>query len=186
MPYNQNIPVSTDKLSSSQVDINNNFTAIKTFVDVDHVDFSDGVKQGMHQKITFPISAAPAVSLAGYIGLYGKNDGSGNPQIYVNNVAPALQIPMTSANLATPGWTYLPSGIILQWGSATINNGTVVNFNMAFPNTCFSVQLTCLYNGHQNLPCVNTVSTTGFKGYGQRLTGGTFENTPVYYLAIGN
>ena len=184
MPYNQNIPLATDKLSSSQVDINNNFTALQTLIDVDHVDFSNTTNQGMHAKVTFPIGTAPAVSTAGYIGLYGATS-AGKPQIWVNNVAPGLQIPMTESNLATPGYTYLPSGIILQWGGpTTINNGTPVTFNKAF-STCFSVQLTAvLVPNHETLVYVSGVGPTGFTGYGQTLQGG-YEAITVYYLAIG-
>ena len=46
------------------------------------------------------------------------------------------------------GYTKLLNGIILQWGTKTITGITAneqkedVNFNIAFPNKCFNVQVT--------------------------------------------
>ncbi len=47
MSYQNNIPQPTDALSQSQSDILNNFAAIQTLIDVDHVDFAN-INQGKH------------------------------------------------------------------------------------------------------------------------------------------
>lgn len=141
MAYNNSIPQPTDKLSTSQNDIYGNFQALGTFTAIDHVQLN-AANQGMHAKVTFPIAAAPAANTAGFIGLYGANDLSGNPQIYVNNVAPALQIPMTASLKANPGWTYLPSGLIMQWVSGTISgSSSTANLAIAFPTAMLTVQV---------------------------------------------
>src|SRR5690554_86056 len=45
---------------------------------------------------------------------------------------------------ATTGYTNLPNGIILQWGTVTIpyDQARVVAFTKEFPNACFNVQVT--------------------------------------------
>lgn len=51
-----------------------------------------------------------------------------------------LNIQSTTQNLATNGYTKLPNGLILQWGSITPAVGTnlvTVTFPIAFPNACF-------------------------------------------------
>jgi hypothetical protein len=193
MPYNANIPLATDKLSSSQVDINNNFQGINTYVSVDHVPFANTANQGKHQMVTFPISAAPAVSVAGFIGLYGANDLVGNPAIFVNNVVPGKQIPMTSADAAATGWTYLPSGIIMKWGNSTTNSPTLFPVGATIPvfTNVFSAQLTLLSDSHLHYwieitkTGPNALTTTGFTAHSEDGNGNASAQS-FYYLVIGN
>jgi hypothetical protein len=185
MVYNANVPLSTDKLSSSQADLYNNFQAINTLVAVDHSGFNTA-NAGKHNKITFPIATAPAVSAAGFIGLYGANYG-GIPQIWVNNVAPAHQIPMTAGSLVAEGWSYLPSGLIMKWGIASVAHGSgpLHNFPTGVGIPVFaalvSIQLTGIYvsSGDNSALWVASATTTGFTP-----ASNSFAKN-CYYLAIG-
>lgn len=112
-------PNSGQTLNSSRTQISGNFGTIDAAFNKDHVDYSL-TNQGLHKTVTFPIATAPTVNLTGFIGLYGANNLAGKPQIWVNNVAPLKQIPMTEGTLANPGYTYLPSGIIMQWASGIV------------------------------------------------------------------
>lgn len=50
--------------------------------------------------------------------------------------------PMFAASLAASGYQKLPSGLIIQWGSANIStSATTVTFPVAFPNLCSAVTL---------------------------------------------
>jgi hypothetical protein len=73
MAYQANIPQPGDLLSQSQSDLLNNFMALQTLIDINHVDFASG-DQGKHKWVTFPVQGAipPAGSgfLAGELGLY--------------------------------------------------------------------------------------------------------------------
>jgi hypothetical protein len=42
-------------------------------------------------------------------------------------------------SLAANGWQRLPSGLIMQWGSATSTGNVTVAFPTAFPNACYGV-----------------------------------------------
>jgi hypothetical protein len=125
--YQNNIPQATDLLSQSQTDILNNFAAIQTLIDVNHVDFAS-VDQGKHKFITFPVQGAAPAFAAGEIGLYNFLDPvTAVNQLYVVN-AVGSATPMTASELpsATSGWTYLPSGLLMVWGEATIIAGGVI------------------------------------------------------------
>ena len=124
MAYNAVIPLATDTLSQSQADIYGNFNYLNTYFAAanDHEPFNSGALDGKHQKVTFPIAAAPAVVSAGFIGMYAKLDAANRPQLYINNPVPGVQIPFTAGEKASPGWTYLPSGMIMKWGSAAIQS----------------------------------------------------------------
>jgi hypothetical protein len=139
MAYKSNIPLATDKLSTSQSDLNGNFTEINTYVNVDHVAFN-GANQGKHKKATFPVAAAPGAAGAAEVGIYAANSG-GVPELFINKTA--TQIPFTASLKANAGWTYLPSGIIIQWTSGVMNGAaSVVALPIAFPTAMFTVQVT--------------------------------------------
>ena len=165
MPYNGNIPQATDLLSSSQPLIQGNFTAIQTLIDVDHVDFASG-NQGKHFRVSLPVqSPAPSFS-AGDVGLYSfQNSRTSQNELYINkiNQATVTQIPATASILSTSsspgpnssGWTYLPSGILIKWGSATIDSTITPVQTVTFPagatipvfSQIFSMQLTTSTSG---------------------------------------
>ncbi len=128
MAYQNNIPQATDLLSQSQSDILDNFAAIQTLIDVDHVDFANA-DEGKHKKVTFPVqSPAPSFGV-GEIGLYNFLDPiTGLNELYISNSA-GTDYPITAAETptVTSGWTYLPSGLLMVWGDDTIIAGGVIS-----------------------------------------------------------
>src|SRR5438445_164595 len=58
MAYQSNIPQATDQLSVSQGDILNNFAALSTFLNINHVDFASG-DQGKHKWVTLTVLVSP-------------------------------------------------------------------------------------------------------------------------------
>ena len=69
MAYNQNIPQATDQLSQSQSDILNNFIALQTLIDVNHVDFASA-DQGKHKMLELVNQAVVPTFLATEVGFY--------------------------------------------------------------------------------------------------------------------
>ena len=179
MAYQANKPEATDKLSVSQGDIQGNFIAIDTYFGVDHADFGDA-DAGHHY---FNQGAAPTASVATQVGIYAAALG-GSPELYINKTA--SQIPFTKAVEAGTGYTYLPSGIILQWGPIlATHGGAQANFALAFPSACISVQLTSIESsGSNNFVSVDTVVVASFKAWSSTRTGHA-SDTNCYYLAIG-
>ena len=139
MPYNPNIPQPTDQLNQSQDDILQNFQAISTILNINHVDFG-AADQGKHKWVTLPSQGAipPAGSgfAAGELGIYNAtNATTTKSELYINktNQATVVQVPSTASILSinsapaslTGGWTYLPSGFLLRTGGATGVSGLV-------------------------------------------------------------
>jgi hypothetical protein len=142
--YNANIPQPTDQISQSQDQILQNFQSIQALIDINHVDFASG-DQGKHKWTTMPTQGAipPAGSgfLAGEIGLYNAvNAFNSQNELYVNktNQATVVQIPATASILSVnsapssgaAGWTQLPSGIIMRWGTFTSIAGPVATVSL--------------------------------------------------------
>lgn len=161
MALNINVPQANQTLAITQPLILNNFNAINTAFAVDHVNFNDP-GQGKHNKITFPVQAVVPVFAAGDLGLFsfiGSNSFIATTKnelnVYKANNGSYVNIPFTASILSdfTPtngsaGWSYLPSGLIIRWGKATINItlNAVVNTNVPFavdfPNKCLNVLIT--------------------------------------------
>jgi len=128
--YQETKPLATDKLSDSQADIANNFTAIKALVDVNHETFNSGASpEGKHIKADFTNSAThPAVAATDVLLYNYLNALTAQQELYAKRTGALATegIPITAGSATSQGWTYLPSGIILKWGSST----TPVSINL--------------------------------------------------------
>jgi hypothetical protein len=86
------------------------------------------------------------------------------------------------------GWQKLPSGLIIQWGFATVNNGTLVNFPIAFPNAVLSITTNDDGDFSQGIRRTAGKAIAGnnaqFQGYGQDQSN-NFAPTSLKYFAIG-
>ena len=149
MAYQANKPQATDALSQSQIDIQNNFGAIQTLIDVDHVDFASS-DQGKHNKVTFPVQGASPVFLGGQLGLYSLLNGTtAQNELYFTNAAgttyPVSASQTTGTPTATSGWTYLGSGMKIVWGQAQVTAGGTVTVSYStvsgFPGFTSAVML---------------------------------------------
>jgi len=149
MAYQDQIPQPIDELKTSQNDILNNFIAIKAAWDVNHVTF-DLANQGKHNYVTLPEQAGDPTTSTDEVALYSKESAlTGKAELFIKKETPTGDvIEFTSAIKATPGWTRLPSGILLKWGAATATGAGTIIFPVgatipAF-TTVFSAQLTVL------------------------------------------
>lgn len=204
MAYNANIPQATDLLSQSQNDLLANFTAIATLVAVNHVQFNDA-DQGKHKYAEFPVqnAAPPIVFAAGEVALYSfLNPITSQNELYVNktNQATVVQVPFTASLLSTnsnpglniAGWTYLPSGILLKWGSGTANGSTNFVFPVAATIPVFtnvmSMQLCTAYSNAldgDGFVRLSSFTNLGFNAFGSARTTVTTKAVNFQYLAIG-
>lgn len=181
--YNPNIPASSDNLSTSQGQIQNNFTQLNTIFDVDHVTFNDATSanRGFHRKVRLSNVASDPVLVSPQTQLYSKTI-SGAEQLFFANASTVTQITGLTSSIVGNGSITLPGGLVLIWGTiaAAVNN-VVQNFHTAFPTACFNVQVT--------ISIGSTVSPVGINGFTR--TGFTFRTTasggvPITYFAIGN
>lgn len=186
MAYNQNIPQPNDLLSQSQGEIQQNFSEIQTLVGINHINFG-AAGAGKHLYLQLPEHAAPttAVNEAGFYANVGAT--SAVTELFFRRENNGDEIPMTEHLAVATGWSYLPSGIILQWGQG--GSGAFV-FPKVFPNNCFSVNLTAISNGVSKVAVALTgaPTTAGFSTYSWAIGGSQADQpgTPLRYIAIGN
>jgi hypothetical protein len=101
-----------------------------------------------------------------------------------------------AAQIATPGYQKLPSGLIIQWGQATCAAGTTssTTFPIAFPNACLNVMASG-FNASGNTQAYVTVNgrnSTVFTWSAFFATGGsvpvlaaTAASVQAWWVAIG-
>jgi hypothetical protein len=186
MAYQSNKPLSTDKLSVSQGDINGNFQAINTYVAIDHVAFN-GADQGKHKRVFFTQQAADPATAATEAAIYAKDSSvPGTASLYYRPPNSGTPIEFTYALKAAAGWTWLPSGIIMQWGTGTC--GGVIAFPRAFPTACLSVQLTARAPGGAVQDFVQvmdgTLTVNNFTSRSYTRSGNP-SAADIYFFAIG-
>ena len=97
-----------------------------------------------------------------------------------------------SSSLAANGYTKLPSGLIIQWGTATTSGaGTVsITFPAAFPSSCYGVFTQGVPSSGIAVCNVSSLTTSGFTATGVFSGGGNSANwnaasVPLWWTAIG-
>lgn len=161
-----NVPLSGQTLSVTRVPINQNFSVIDTAFAVDHVDYNIS-GQGRHNKVSFPVQNPVPAPQAGIVQLYSQLSAITNqPELVfthqLGSTAPlaARIVEFTSAGWANPGWTRLPSGILLKWRSginfASVNTVTI-NLNVDVPGSPNFTTLFSVFNSSTSNTKYNTV-----------------------------
>lgn len=203
MSFLPNIPQPTDQISISQGNILNNFGILGAIAGNTNPASTSINNTSGFNFINFPVNTIPPITFpAGNIGLYaGLNPTTSQNELYINktNQATVTQIPATASILsitsapasATAGWTYLPSGLIIQWGSGTVTvpqNFTDVDFPISFANQCLVVIATPTNsNNGVTTPLIylNPLNYTQTK-FGIACYPGTASGSPGFtYIAIG-
>lgn len=199
MPLNI-LPNSGQSLDETRDPIRDNFSYINNGFLVDHVELNSGLNSGKHKAIHLvnqTVAPAAPTTDAGECAIYSAPSlvAPNAPALYIkgqSSLAAADGIEITYALKATPGWTQLPSGIILQWGSfnlfAADAAGTIVVFPKTF-GTALNVQLTMNQSvgGQSRVAYVVTGSliTTQFLAAIKNSTSNNRNDGTVYWFAIG-
>lgn len=194
MAYNPNIPQATDQISVSQADLLNNFIALSTFLNVNHVDFASA-DQGKHKFVSFPQQGSSPATSGTEVALYCKvSPLTSVPELYFRNATSGAEYEFTSYQPAVDGWTRLPSGILLKWGNVSANGATVINFPAGATIPSFtavsSAQVSVNTIGGGNVDpntfvTVNAISTTQLTVYGSSRTATGAAAVNFTYLVIG-
>ncbi len=188
MTFNPNIPQPTDDLSDSQGQILTNFSSCNTSFGVNHYAFSDvTANNGKHKFMQMPQQVAAPVTAGNELALVAI-DQSGETELCYRKPTNGAVIQLTGVDVVSTqnGTTFLPGGMILKWGTFTYANSTstVVTFPIAFPNNCFSVQITVL-----SPPATAFIGTLRLAPTKTSFSAGqdtTYNGRTGYYMAIGN
>jgi hypothetical protein len=190
MTYTANTPLISQNISVTQPLINANFTVLDTYTQVNHVALN-AINAGKHKFVQMPVQTViPGGLTTGEGTLYTKTSGS-TPELYYtpSNTSREYQLTYTASNTnfaaATNGWTFLPGGMILQYGSVASPTTGTVNFPITFPTAIYSIQLTLVRTSSSSVQSayVNDASAIGPSSFAYTTTGSS--NNQLFWMAIG-
>jgi hypothetical protein len=191
------IPLAPQRIKDSQPLIRQNFIEIDNLIDVDHYTFGSPTA-GEHKKVTLPDQGLAPAFPAGDVGLFARIPTAPYVQTGVNEIflnrSDGNKIPFSAAEFNNPGWSYLPSGILLKWGNATINGAGTVIFPAAANIAAFSLPPFAIFftpitvggdpDGFVSLNIVG-LTNLSFNVFCSSRTFPGAANVPFLYFAIG-
>lgn len=173
------VPNSGQSLGQTRDPIRTNFSTIQTAFNVDHVNF-DASGEGKHAKVTFPEGTAPSVALNDVV-MYAK-DTNGRPTIFMRqeNNGSEIQLSGPTPSIGANGYTFLPGGLLLQWGVNGTNSTSIsITFPTAF-TTLYSITLGTRGGiNTQNPFKISAESASGFTAITNT------SNSGFFWMAIG-
>ena len=202
MTYTLRPTSSGDTLVSSRDPIRTNFQIITDRFDVNHVPFNSGPDAGKHKFLQMPeqtgaiptaaneaaLFARTSVVAPGETALFFKSESGTGQEYQLTNSKDANIATFGGAgplHVGPNGWTFLPGGMIMMFGSFP----PVTGFNnpvsfigsglFKFPNNVFQVQISSNFANNQ----VRNVSVSGFD-----MSVSSLGQAPniAYWMAIGN
>jgi len=170
-----------------------NFEIIRDDFAINHVAY-DETGEGKHKFMQMPESGADfdnndsAPSTAANEGALYTKEADSVTNLFFRQESDGAEIQLTSSQGATnanPGTTFLPGGLLMQFGSFTgaSKADTTVTFNVPFGTAPYSVVVTMNREGSNNVDTfyAHTLTTTNFQA---RNTSSS--NRIGYYIAIGS
>lgn len=207
--YQPGIPTGLVNLDVDYQNIQNNFQQLDTSFGVDHVTFSSQTAQnGYHTSIhlnpvsttaTNPPNNQPVitpVATAGYGQLFSAsiNDGinTDTALYFLTGGNRLMQLTRNFAPITTSttnGATFLPGGMIMQWGLVTVTGTLAINYAVPLSAPAYSIQLTQFNSGASSIREFLQVFATSSSSFTIRVidTNGTVSGSPqsIYWIAIG-
>ena len=191
MAYNSDIPQASDDPSQSQSLLLANFQELNTNNSVNHVALNDP-DQGKHKFLQMPEQSSSPATAANEGALYTVESSlTSVSELVFRRESSGTEIEFTSSLDSTNGWTRLPSGILLKWGTSTADGNTATSFPTSATIPVFSTVLSAQVTVEDSSGTPNTMatlaafSTTQITVFGsQRATLSTASVT-YRYLVIG-
>ena len=190
--YITNIPASSNNPSADQPNMQINTNSIDDIIEVDHFSFNDNLG-GYHKQVNLVDNAGPFPTPAG-VGsvLYS---GATNNLVFTNASLAGAGVQLTVGAkppiAAANGSTFLPGGLLLQWGTGVTlaappaSIGTLTqSFTYAF-STVYSASAIVLVAGSQKTASLSALTNTNITIRVTTSGGTQAPNETVYWMAIG-
>lgn len=161
--FNPLVPTGLVKLNSDYRNLQANFQQLDTSFAVNHFAFSSDVSNGKHTFVELVNNVSiPTATASGEVTLYGIQDpstlitdefatpdDSGNPY-QITNFGTSAQ--WNKFGATTRGWTFLPGGLIMNYGFQPISGSTpttgLQNFSRNYTNPAsVNIVFGGFYNG---------------------------------------
>lgn len=205
--YNPAVPTGTVELDEDYINLQNNFQQLNTTFQVNHLPLTDNTtSNGAHTFVELRNQAGLPAGLKTLEGTIYTKQVTGVSELFYtpDNTGDQYQITRTitastarfSTNLAygsppatftqTGGWTFLPGGMLLQYGfygkaGALGANGTI-EFPISFTTPPYSVTISLFRtsSGNQSITISGVPTTTSFA-----FLSSSSASDGIYWQAVG-
>lgn len=163
MAYNSLIPAASDRLSVSQGDIQANFAAIKTLVEVNHETFGSA-NEGKHKFLQLPEQGAAPTTAANEGALYSAVGATSTvTELVFRRESNGTAIAFTEGSLGASfadSWSRFPSGMVMKFGRGTGSASYTINLDGIGPafTAVYSAQITPESAVTHNVSALTTAS----------------------------
>jgi hypothetical protein len=196
MTYTVGIPLDGQSLGNSKPQVRANFSVLFNYVAINHIALN-ALGAGKHFFVEMPNQSPLPTTIAAESGLtsaaygptpfanwlYLQESGGSDP---LRNMGAAVQMTGIVPSAQVNGWTFLPGGLLMQWGNVTTAGlgNMIVMLNQPFQNTgaFFNVQLTL------NQQTSTATNLAAFNRMANQFTisqNGSNSALSVFWLAIG-
>lgn len=148
-------PAASDILATSQGDIQGNFEFLQSVFNKDHQivfnDTNSTTAEGRHRSVGLidgGVQAFPTDGLTGFVyatggELYYRNSAAGPFQLTNSQTGSNFGGNATIGNSSHSGWTFLPGGLILNYGVVANPTGssTAITFAQNFPTRIMNIMV---------------------------------------------
>ena len=162
--YTKNLPNQNDNPSADAPDMKINTNSINDLIAVDHATFNVANGGTHNQAQLKSLNSIPSGLSSGFGTIYSKLV-SGITQLFFTRDNSGVEIQLTGSGtnstaplIAPNGYTFLPGGLLFQWGFGAVNaSGTPTLFTYATPfqSNVYSITIGCRINQPNNAPAAN-------------------------------
>lgn len=144
------VPNSGQSLGQTRDQIRNNLNELKSSLAVNHYDL-DLSNVGKHMFMQMPVQGSLPATAMGEGELHTQTVSSLSQLFYSRDNVAGTLVQMTAGDTSqasfrqpNPGWTFLPGGIIMQYGISPVVNATtkVITYPIPFTSQVFNIQAT--------------------------------------------
>lgn len=175
-----NMPTSGESLGSTYQKVQDNFMNYWNNFQINHVNPNDA-NGGKHTKVQMIEQGADPATAINEMAMYTK-DVAGNTRTFLrqeNNGDP-IQLSGISPLAAANGYTFLPGGLMIQWGQITTSAKTaVINFTPAF-DTVF--QAVVAQSAEDRMIAVKNLNNNNFT---VQIEKNSATSNVIRFIAIG-
>lgn len=188
MPFTA-VPNSGQTLGGTRDQIRSNISALKASLAVNHVDL-DLANVGKHKFMQMPSQAAAPATAADELALYVKTPAG--VRLFLRQVSSGTEIQMSGVDplAASVGYTFLPGGLLMQWGrkSMNLNSSTTITYTVeggiAFDANPYNIQVSSTASDEtiRNVATFTGVTSTQLT---LNINSNAVGNAVCHWLVIG-
>lgn len=200
--YTDNIPAGGNDPSADRPLMTENFNSIDGLIGEDHVTFNND-NGGFHNQIRMPTMISmpsPSIRISNSTTQYSKVINGGS-NLFMTNGQSVNEYQLTrvdNTNFPTfaqnPGWTFLPGGLIFQYGMGTssttiptTNANAVITYPFPYTTGTYSVNCTILTTTNNRIFVqVYDVTTNQFRASVRDSGGLLVSGVSFFWQAVGS